>query len=643
MSVKYKAVEYLLDVFGEQIFNEKFITWLCQTISVRRHRLIQHSQKFQQNCLPKARNSLPTETHSLIYNYWFDDVNSVISNDSSSERSKVRVSKFKYMTEYKHMRSLADKNISQQDVTFKKTGNTKMHMTAHRRIYSRPLREMHQLFPTKYKDDNIQCSLSTFIKFKPFYVFPPSEREKESCLCKKCPNIHALLKGINNFRKIKKLAALTSVTEYLKLNLLYPNTVDNESFESLSASHPEFFNDKEISFYQFEKKVQQYFKDGIEKQYSHVARIDKKEKVNFIVQRLMVEGDSYLQHRSIVQNLNEKLPLIRAAFTGPYVELDFSQNLAMKPKLEAQDAHFSGKQYTLHCSIVEPDDPKYVYHLCDDIKHDPTYVHLVLEDIFDDKGYKDTYVIIKSDNASNQYKDLYAFASMHQLADKYNCTIIRIYGAAGHGKGLIDAMSSFGVKAILRRDIISLDKWFANSAEIVDYLSLRGDDRMKYVHIDEKYVDSVRQQRKGKPLPGYQKCHLFVYEPGTSNVLMREYLCSCEYYLNFEFSKCVSLTVSSVPVDTNEHEEECDLDDEYINNADGDQALHFFEFVEIPSYVAVISGKISEQLYIIRVTEKGKVTEKLNDHWNHVVLPGELYLKGNYLVKIVEEETIQGC
>ena len=39
------------------------------------------------------------------------------------------------------------------------------------------------------------------------------------------------------------------------LNLLYPNTVDNESFESLSARQPEFFNDKEISFYPFEKKV----------------------------------------------------------------------------------------------------------------------------------------------------------------------------------------------------------------------------------------------------------------------------------------------------------------------------------------------------------------------------------------------------
>ena len=38
-------------------------------------------------------------------------------------------------------------------------------------------------------------------------------------------------------------------------------------------------------------------------------------------------------------------------------------------------------------------------------------------------------------------------------------------------------MSSFGVKGILRRDIIGNDEWFSNSAEICDYLNLRGDSR----------------------------------------------------------------------------------------------------------------------------------------------------------------------
>ena len=36
------------------------------------------------------------------------------------------------------------------------------------------------------------------------------------------------------------------------------------------------------------------------------------------------------------------------------IELNFSENIAMKPKLKMQDAHFSCKQYTLHCTIVKP-------------------------------------------------------------------------------------------------------------------------------------------------------------------------------------------------------------------------------------------------------------------------------------------------
>ena len=67
-------------------------------------------------------------------------------------------------------------------------------------------------------------------------------------------------------------------------------------------------------------------------------------------------------------------------------------------------------------------------------------------------------------------------------------TILRIYGAAGHGKDLIDAMSSFGVKGILRRDIIN-DEWFSNSAETCDYLNLRGDSQIESKELDQKRTE----------------------------------------------------------------------------------------------------------------------------------------------------------
>lgn len=47
----------------------------------------------------------------------------------------------------------------------------------------------------------------------------------------------------------------------------------------------------------------------------------------------------------------------------------------------------------------------------------------------------------------------------------YNVRIVQIYGAAGHGKDLIDAMSNSGVKSILKRDIVGLDVWFSDNRE----------------------------------------------------------------------------------------------------------------------------------------------------------------------------------
>ena len=81
-------------------------------------------------------------------------------------------------------------------------------------------------------------------------------------------------------------------------------------------------------------------------------------------------------------------------------------------------------------------------------------------------------------------KNKWALESYFSLAKKYNVCIIRIYGAAGHGKGVIDAMSSFVVKSILKRDIIGLDVWFGDSHDICEYLNMRKDPRMSYNVID---------------------------------------------------------------------------------------------------------------------------------------------------------------
>ena len=80
-------------------------------------------------------------------------------------------------------------------------------------IHTKTIRKMHTDFvASRY---SIQCSLSTFFRYKPFYITPPSEREKESCLCIKYQNVHLLLQGINTYRSTQNLSKHYFVTEFL--------------------------------------------------------------------------------------------------------------------------------------------------------------------------------------------------------------------------------------------------------------------------------------------------------------------------------------------------------------------------------------------------------------------------------------------
>ena len=99
--------------------------------------------------------------------------------------------------------------------------------------------------------------------------------------------------------------------------------------------------------------------------------------------------------------------------------MDFFPEHYLKTKV--QTAHFLGKQQSLHCSIVidENDVLSYVYHLSDDTGNKPSFADEVLNDIFSRWQIQNETIILKSDNAGNQYKDKYAFAHYQNLSNMY--------------------------------------------------------------------------------------------------------------------------------------------------------------------------------------------------------------------------------
>ena len=139
-------------------------------------------------------------------------------------------------------------------------------------------------------------------------------------------------------------------------------------------------------------------------------------------------------------------------------------------------------------------------------------------------------------------------------------------------------------------------------------------------------------EKKPRKIDGCMVKHLFDYKPGESEIYATEFLCDCDSCLDFRFEDCFreetpleesmlnGLETSNVTTDN------C-----YLDDSNEDRGQHVFEFVSIPSFVAIASYNSCEPVYIIKVTEKDSANKQLKDRFGHVIYPGELYLKGNYL------------
>ena len=124
----------------------------------------------------------------------------------------------------------------------------------------------------------------------------------------------------------------------------------------------------------------------------------------------------------------------------------------------ASTAHFNKDQRTIHCTVAHSFDEdafnKYIYHFSNDNSHDSQFSFAIVDDLMRNND-QCLIFCIKSDNFSQQYKSCFVFANWRALAKKYNKTIILYYRVSGHGKGLVDSMSNFGVKGPLWKSIIT--------------------------------------------------------------------------------------------------------------------------------------------------------------------------------------------
>ena len=358
---------------------------------------------------------------------------------------------------------------------------------------------------------------------------------------------------------------------------------------------------------------------------------------------------------------------------APIAHCEYSENIQEIPKFQPQDMHFCKKSHSLHCTVIhismDPKENHYLYHFSDITKHNWAHTRCVDKDWENNYFANETIVRKKSDNCRVQYKCRDSFGDKRREAQRSGKTYINYYGSAGHGRGLVDSMSSFGVKGPLRKEIINFDFYFSSVAKLVDLFANQKDmgERFHYSEITEEEF-YAQEKPTSFPLDGNTKMHCIVFHP-DGRVEMARHICECDECFNGNLYNCLygnecvtfpkslaknppkkpSRSRKSVAVVANEDkmDEETDEDDvtdseeeddEDDDNDDDDNDVEHHQMINsladdlIGNVIALQApANVRASFYLCLVVSSAVATAHMSDAYEHHVLKGEKYLVCNYL------------
>ena len=168
--------------------------------------------------------------------------------------------------------------------------------------------------------------------------------------------------------------------------------------------------------------------------------------------------------------------------------------------------------------------------------NDYSFITVVVDHILDLDTHSDI-IRFRSDNCSAQYKSKFVFSFWSLLAKNTAKSYLIYYGVSGHGKGLVDAVSEFGVKGLIARAAV----FSFNSAEdIFSYFFklFENNNQKQYFLLP---IDTITaKQDKSNPIKmhGCRKRHMIYFHP-DGLIQTKQKICSCPNCLEGHFVQCV--------------------------------------------------------------------------------------------------------
>ncbi|KAL5010757.1 hypothetical protein ScPMuIL_013062 [Solemya velum] len=422
--------------------------------------------------------------------------------------------------------------------TGKKETVTKHKVKKQRRIL---LDTISNLYRKYVSEDSRKIGFSTFCKLRPFWVTPPKEKDRKTCLCKTCENTQYLADALHkvgcldsrDMEIITRQAACSTTSQkcmYSECDMCNEMDITNDQIRGK--------RDMTVSWTQWKNvKEERVLKSGVKKD----VVLTVNETVTGTVDELL---DSfydmlclYKKHTFNIRNQLHHYKVLQQSMppTECLIHVDFAENYNGKMTKAIQCMHFGANQpqISLHTGFYKIGGVSKSVSFCgvsDSLNHGPAsiwaYLKPVLEKIKTDHPCVN-FVHFYSDGPTTQYRqksNFYLFST--EVTDLGFEGSTWNFMEAGHGKGIPDGVGATVKRVADQRVLCGSDIMNARSL----LLEVQKNSTIYLYEVKEAQITAIEEileRQTLKPVPGTMKLHQVILDKSPGHILYRDISCMC--------------------------------------------------------------------------------------------------------------------
>ncbi|XP_033754519.1 uncharacterized protein LOC117343464 [Pecten maximus] len=323
---------------------------------------------------------------------------------------------------------------------------------------------------TKFTEENPdqQISYSKFASLKPDNVLPMTKNKYLQCLCEYCINIDFKVKSLKCFCVQKKIPVVASDRYEMSRNTLCPkegeyyqkHCIDREcekcgidKFGDILARQFQDFSDNQtISWQKWEQDEKTTVVNGNPVSKKYMALKCKTGLVEECLDELKKQLVPFSKHLFNAFWQTKEFEYLKTNIPNKWMLmcLDFAENYCCRHQDEAQSAHWTYEQVTIHpivayhrCPVQDCNESMHhsLVFISEDHKHDYHFVqHSVTKanEFLMQSGLEIEKEIHYSDGAPSQYKCKYNFMDLSSSQDDFGFGTEKHFFGSRHGKGPCD-------------------------------------------------------------------------------------------------------------------------------------------------------------------------------------------------------------